>query len=211
MRGTAIIGTFAGLLVSSLFAHAQEPLDFRDEFVGEKLAPEFRLLNPDPDRIAMVDGEYILLVTHKDRKNVVEYTGRLPEAYSLTVRFATVPEYQAQGYGLFLTEADNRLSAGLYNYCCLTPKFYFSKVLSGEESTITVDLEEPRPVYLKITKSGVEYVAEYSFDGTTWMRIGTHVVVRPFVRAAFSAYNGADAPESPVRVDSFEIVDLTAR
>ena len=114
-------------------AGGQESSGFRDDFVGDRLGPEFRLLNPDPDRMAMVDGDYVLLVAHKDVKNAIAYLGALPENFELTVRFASVPVYKFQGVGLLQGEGDNTLSAGLWVNPYDEPYMYFVKQLKGEE------------------------------------------------------------------------------
>ena len=214
MRRSIWFVTTAALLETASPAGAQERLDFRDDFMGQTLAPEFRVLNPDPNRMAMVDGEYALLLTHQDRKNVVSYNGELPSDYEVLIRFASVPEYDHQGVALEMGEGDLRISTGLYNgeYAGDTG-FYFEKFIGEEELQIYLPMEmaEAKPFYMKLTKHGVEYTSEYSFDGASWSKIGTHVSVRPLLRPSFLAYiaNG-DAPESGVRIDSFEIIDQSA-
>jgi hypothetical protein len=205
--------TVALALMMAVPALAQPSSSFRDDFVGESLAPEFRVLNPDPNRMAMVDGDYLLLVTHQDAKNVIAYSPQLPEDYEVIVRFQSVPAYTYQGAGLVLSEGDNSLSSGLYVECCSQYQFYATKTLKDESSRYeaVIPNENAKPFYLKVTKRGVEYDSEYSFDGTTWSQIGTHVAVKPFSQVRIQVYNrNDDAPESGIRVDSFEIVDRSA-
>lgn len=199
-------------------AHAQEDLGFRDEFTGATLAPEFRVINADPDRMALVEGEYILVLTHKDYKNGLGYVGQLPADYQIVVRFASLPQYEFQGFELMLGEGEHSLMFGLFfpdsstESTSYPPFFYFDKHLGGEISRFQVKVprEELRPPFLRITKRGVEYDAAYSFDEVTWKQVGTHVAIRPYQRPTIRTYVGdGEAPESPIRIDSFELVDTS--
>lgn len=198
-------------------APAQEDLSFRDEFTGSKLAPEFRVLNPDPDRMAMVEGDYVLLLTHRDHKNGLSYTSPLPESYELVARFETFPTERYQGVQISLSEGnENRIILSMYitnRFGSDDRGFFFNKHLNGEWSNIWERYKaNPKPFYMKLIKSGVEYTAQYSMDGSKWSTIGTHVSVRPYRFPTITAYiwNG-EAPEGIIKVDSFEIVDLTSR
>ncbi len=67
-------------------------------------------------------------------------------------------------------------------------------------------LDGDKPLYLKITKEGVEYTAAYSLHGSAWTEIGTHVFLNLNGAPDFTATNFAAAgPESGIRFDSFEI------
>jgi hypothetical protein len=211
--------TLAALFLSLSSASAQEALGFRDEFTGDSLAPQFRVLNPDPNRMALVDGEYVLLLAHEDEKNVLTYVGELPDRYEIVVRFANVPEYNYQYANVYMSERDNGIASGVYlgafcGPCPTDPVFFFRKDLNGEFSNIDhkITMDDLKPFYLKISKDGVEYTSHFSYDGSHWTVIGTHVSVRPYQqpRVAVGVYGGT-APESPIRVDFFEIIDLSAR
>lgn len=93
-----ILGFFATAMAVAWAgqAPAQEDLSFRDDFTGSKLAPEFRNLNPDPNRMALVEGDYLLLLTHKDKLNTIRYESTMPEDYEVIVRFSDVPKYVHQ-------------------------------------------------------------------------------------------------------------------
>jgi hypothetical protein len=215
MRALKRTTGFALAVFAAAPAFAQQSLSFRDEFIGERLAPEFRVLNPDTNRMAMVDGEYVLLLTHVERKNIIVYNGQLPSDYYVNVRFASVPEYPFQGVALEMNEGDIRISSGFYysEYDSETG-FYFRKFIGAEESRIFVQMNssDVKPFYIRKTKRGVEYDSDYSFDGASWSRIGTHVSVRPLLQPSFYAYisTGGTAPESGIRIDSFEIIDRSA-
>lgn len=119
-------------------ATAQESFDFRDGFIADSLAPEFRIFNSDPNRMALVDGEYLLLLTNHDTKNAIEYNSELPEDYAVTVRFATTPEHTYQGTNIRFGDGEFGLNFGFYISCCTSWVFYGSKYLSGERSAYEV-------------------------------------------------------------------------
>ena len=198
------------------YASAQETLSFLDDFTGTSFSPEFRILNPDPNRMALVEGEYALLVTHRDEKNVLAYTGALPETFEATIRVESGPVHEHQGIELGMGDLDVGIAVGMYMpEACLggCRGFFFDKYLDGETSTYWAETEDTqRPFFLRIAKSGVEYTGLYSFDGERWFAIGTHVSVRPYDRPAIKAYVWkGEAPESAIKVDRFEIVDSASR
>lgn len=206
------------LVLAASVAHAQEKLGFRDEFTGATLAPEFRIINADPDRMTLVEGEYVLVLTHKDYKNGLVYIGQLPADYQIIVRFASLPQYDYQGFDLMLGEGEHSLTFGLFfpaetlKHKIYPPFFYFDKHLGEEVSRLQMEVphDELRPPFLRITKRGVEYDAAYSFDEVTWKQVGTHVAIRPYQRPTVRTYvGGGEAPESPIRIDSFEVIDTS--
>lgn len=216
-RHLPLVAAAASVLGFSL-SYAQEAREFREEFTGTALAPEFRVLNPDPNRMAFVDGEHLLLLTRRDPVNTLSYTADLPADYEIIVRFATVPEYEHQYAVVYVGPPDNRVAAGLYMPQWLglhAYEFYFHKYLGEDQSPIVVEIqkrEDLKPFYLKISKDGVEFDASYSYDAQNWSRIGSHVLVKPpspaFVEVGIW---GGDAPESAIRLDSFEVVGRQGR
>ena len=50
--------------VLSADVKAEEDVIFRDDFMGTALAPEWEVTAKDPNRMALVDNEYLLLVTY---------------------------------------------------------------------------------------------------------------------------------------------------
>ena len=158
--------------------------------------------------MALVDGDYLAL----------NYVGEMPMDYQLLARFATVPPNDNQGAEIRISSGDSFLSAGLYanlgggwnRY-----EFYFNKHLGEEFSgfRVNIDPNEIKPFYIRITKDGFEYDADYSYNGINWDKIGAHLVTRSSSTPSAGVYTwGGDAPEkSKFDFNSFEIVDLTAR
>ena len=82
------------------------------------------------------------------------------------------------------------------------------KLLNGEWSQYGSGNQLPKgkPLFLRLTKKGVEYTGYYSPDGATWSKVGTHVFINLKGRPYFVAYNSKkDVPESGIKFDYFEI------
>ena len=60
-------------------ASAQDDLSFRDEFTGSKLAPEFRVLNPDPIGWRLLRVTISCYLTHADRQKYDQIYERATE------------------------------------------------------------------------------------------------------------------------------------
>ena len=63
---------------------ASDSVVFRDDFMGKALNPEWDIGAKDTNRMALVDNEYLLLVTYgsgSNAKNRMTYKGDLPENY----------------------------------------------------------------------------------------------------------------------------------
>jgi hypothetical protein len=58
---------------SRVSAQAPETKDFRDDFAGTSLRPEWTIVNNDANRWSLVDNDYLLLVL-KDEKQILLQT-----------------------------------------------------------------------------------------------------------------------------------------
>ena len=194
-------------------------LDFRDDFTGTTLNPRWKLLKADDDRWTLVDGDYFMSVTTHEGTNVMEYTGDLPNDYEVIVKVQTPPQQHNQVVRLSLWKDDeNLVEVGYYSsyHGCVgcrnvDTEVYLQKVLRGEQSNIYKSVSrhaEDAPLFLKLSKTGVEYTGAYSSDGTAWLEVGSHVLLSPEVKPHFDAYNyygHGTPPESGIRFDFFEI------
>jgi hypothetical protein len=202
-------------------AQQQSNIVFRDDFTGKSLNPKWRLISPDKDRWTFVDGEYLLIVSTDKATNFVQFTGDLPDDYEIIIKVDAPPQYDNQFVQLRLVkDSENNLRIGYYpDYKTITeyfgPRVYFVKTLKGKESTIfkkVKKLSQDEPLYVKLSKRGVEYTGAYSVDGSTWIEVGTHTVLNFRGKPDFGAYNvptyHAKPPESGIRFDYFEITKL---
>lgn len=223
LRLTAILTV--GAQLSS--AWAQEDAVFRDDFTGKALRPEWKLVAGDPDRWTLADNEYLLVVSSfakKEPPNVFRYNGKRPDDYRIVMKVQTPPKHDGQYIRLRLQrDKDNSLVLGytpsLWNFRTArrlagnvptnASGAFFGKRLRGQNNyqwAVTGRLDGDKPLYLRITKDGVEYTAAYSLDGTAWTDVGTHVFLNLNGTPDFTAANfSASAPESGIRFDSFEI------
>ena len=116
------------------------------------------------------------------------YRGDLPESYEITLKVEATPELKFQGFALGITQdSKNRLSIYYYINNISLPYAYFGKDLKGEWSQYQTGNQLPRgkPLFLKLTKKGIEYTGYYSPDGASWSKIGTHVFVNLKGRPCF--------------------------
>jgi hypothetical protein len=218
MRTASILSlaTTAVLLAPSV-AGAQEEVNFFDEFQGSSLNPVFRVLNPDRRRMALTQGEFLLIVIDETGKNVIEYSGELPEDYSVTVRVDEPPRYAKQAFEIFVGPLESSVRAGAYlNVDCSNcplrgPYFFSTKYLDGEQAP-SVQYEDTalrgEPFYLRLDKRGVEFEGFLSSDGVKWTSLGRQVLIDPTAKVHFHAHAWEDAPETPVKIDSFEITEI---
>ena len=211
LKYTALGLLIINLLVLSGTVNAQESTVFRDDFMGKALSPEWDIGARDKNRMALVDNEYLLLVTYgpgASTKNRMIYKGDLPENYEIILKIETTPELHFQGISLGILQDDKNYMA---NYFFINnikiAKVYFGKYLKGEWSEYkSNDLPRGKTLFLKLTKKGIEYTGSYSPDGASWSNVGTHVFLNLKGRPYFVVYNDKkDVPESGVRIDYFEI------
>lgn len=210
---TSIAGT-ALLFATHTSAVGQEELSFYDEFQGSSLNPAFRVLNPDRRRMALSGGEYLLLVPHKDRKNMLEYVGELPESYSATMRVQEPPNYHSQYVKLRAGDLQNNVYTSAF-FCidgCLDGmNFNTNQVLEGEEGQPIIEYSAEltgNPFYLRLVRKGVEYEGFYSADGARWSSVGKRVLINPSAGLFIEVAAWAGAPETPIKIDSFELTEI---
>jgi hypothetical protein len=191
---------------------AEEDVIFRDDFMGKALRPEWEVRAKDPNRMALIDNEYLLLVTYgpdSSAKNRMVYKGDLPESYEITLKIEATPELRYQGVSLGITQDGKNYLVNYYFINNITvARAYFGKNLMGEWSEYknNTDLPRGKLLFLKLEKKGIEYTGYYSPDGASWSKIGTHVFINLKGRPYFIVYNTKKkVPETGIRIDYFEI------
>ena len=199
------------LAVPTAYLNASESANFRDDFMGKTLNPEWDIKAKDSNRMALVDNEYLLLVTYGpsgSAKNRMIYKGNLPENYEIILKLEATPKLNFQGVSLGIMQDDKNYMANYFYVNNISiAKVYFGKNLKGEWSEYkSGDLPRGKPLFLKLTKKGIEYTGAYSPDGASWSEVGTHVFLNIKGRPYFVVYNSQQkVPETGIRIDYFEI------
>ncbi len=173
-------------------AQAPETKDFRDDFAGTSLRPEWTIVDQDKNRWALVDSDYLLLVL-KDEKNKFCYKGAVPDRYEFIVKvFVTQrlgSDYMENAGGIgpkwefFYVSIDNAKNEGLkllISSMDMIKKetLVFRKTVGGDRADQSKQedpySEDEREYYLRIVKTGIEYIGYISHDGTSWTEVGKH-------------------------------------
>lgn len=204
-------------VASSENAAEPQSKNFRDDFTGQKKRPEWRINLEDKDRYTFIDNEYLLLVTKKPFVNQFIYdTTDLPENYEITIKVNEIPKEEYQGFNLSLHQ-DNKNNLKLYMHLYLLDNWRvgFQKTLRDKKSQYKTrgkhiaNTPNFSSLMLRIRKKGIEYTGFYSIGGDAWEEVGKHVFLNLKGKPSFVPYNWSDdAPESPVKVDYFEIKEL---
>jgi hypothetical protein len=191
---------------------AGDNIIYRDDFMGKSLRPEWEIRAKDPNRWSLIDNEYLLLVTYgPSPKNIMVYTGELPENYEIMVKYQSTPELGGQAVGLsFMGDMKNYLDVYYWkNPSHGLKEVNFGKKLMGEYSEYNIQriqISSGNAIFLKLSKLGIEYTGYYSLDGASWSKVGTHIFLNLKGKPEFYVYNDKSGmPESGVRIDYFEI------
>ncbi len=210
----SVLAGCALCLVLNSVAFAQDNLNFFDDFQGSSLNPAYKVLNRDQGKMALTEGEYLLLVPTKDQTNILEYVGKLPEHFSATIRVQEPPGYHSQYVALRIGDSqDNAYVRAYYREILGYTGLYFStnRVEDGGEGTAISSFEGEmtgKPFYLRLMKTGVEYKGLYSPDGAKWKSVGKRVLIGPRAGLFIDVAAWNTAPQTPIKIDSFEIKEI---
>jgi hypothetical protein len=216
---------FLVLFFTVVFGLAQQDatIEFRDDFIGKSLNPKWQIIAPDKDRWTLIDNQYLMIVTAKKGMNAMQFNGVLPDNYEVILKIQTPPQNDNQIVSLSLSRDDsNNVRIAYYPevrdlgaHAASRPEVNFSKTLKGVYSPIPksiTKLSQEMPLYLKLSKHGVEYSGAYSTDASRWTNIGSHVFIDLNGKPTFEAYNWpttwSNPPESGIRFDYFELKEL---
>lgn len=198
---------------------AKQKKNFRDDFTGQAKRPEWRIQQEDKDRYAFVEGNYLLLVTKKPDVNRFVYdTANLPENFMATILVNEAPINVGQGFSLAI-EQDNENILNLFMHVQSVDQerwaIVYRKNLKGEKSEYAKKsvfgyvIPRNHSLQLGLRRQGVEYTGAYRIGDGAWQEIGSHVFLNLKGLLHFKAFNFTDgAPESPVKIDFFEIKEL---
>jgi hypothetical protein len=201
---------FATLVAATAASPEQSPLNFRDDFTGTSLRPEWTVQAPDPDRMALTDGDYVMIITNPAGSNKLIYEGELPKNYEIAIKLIAElnrNEYSVNVAYLGIQRRENNVAV----YVQGDGRVRLSKTLKGEVSTLeSEELNLPREIYLKLAKRGEEYEGFYSFDNSQWTSIGKQFLInldgKPIVGGYNWNQNGRVVADTGIRVDYFEII-----
>ncbi len=192
---------------------------FEDHFEREELGDEYQVLDPDPDRFALMDGK-VLIVGSPQLQNVALLKQDISGNFVATIK-VQVQLMQNNWAGLFYwIDPENKLTVSAWGHCCPDGRWLsFSKTLKGKNNDIydgptgtnkvgerLLDgyATEPEVWYLQLERSGVKYTARSSTDGTAWKDIGTHTVLQKGGRLGFGASAGGGI-ENAAEFDDFVV------
>jgi hypothetical protein len=134
--------------------------NFRDDFSGSELRPEWGVLNEDADRWTLTQDDYLLLVPAEARSNTVEvnrfiYRGSLPDNYDVILKIRGGP---GRNVNIVLGIAKDESNAVVIENTGVTEtqsRIIFSKIMRGEKSYFYEDIgqiKENEDYYMKISK-----------------------------------------------------------
>ena len=201
----------------NIFAQPEDDeLIFRDDFTGTILNPLWKIRQEDKNRWALIENEYLLIVTassseNKDIRNRFIYNATLPQNYKIITKINADLTCHYCDIERYWQTAQIRIERNTENYLVFSAlgfnKVRFSKYTEGKR-TGDIDLDTGQisgNFYLQIEKRGVEYTASYSLDGATWSRVGTQFFINLNGKLVLTVYNTRGFRETGVRIDYVEI------
>lgn len=218
---TSILISLCTLItITSQSVGQQKNIIFRDDFISKELNPRWQIIAPDKDRWTFIDNQYLMIVTAKKGANAIQFNSELPDNYEVILKIQTPPQKDNQIISLLLSRDDSNNVQITYSpeikdlgpHAASNPEVNFAKTLKGVYSPIHKSinrLSHDTPLYLKLSKHGIEYIGEYSTDGSRWINIGKHIFIDLNGKPTFEAYNWpttwSNPPEAGIRFDYFEI------
>jgi hypothetical protein len=132
--------------------------------------------------------------------------------YEVTIRLSDPPALREQGAQIRIGSVTNHVRVGAYLDYNSHLHLHTNKTLDSEDSkpiTIIDDSLIGEPLYLRFTKIEVEFEGAFSLDGVQWKTLGKQVLIDPSTKVYFEVSGWGEAPESPVKIDSFEVREIT--
>ena len=189
---------------------------FQDNFERDELGDAYDILNPDPNRFAMIDGKLLIVAGSTNDglpKNFVLLKQGLSGDFVATI---SVTMQVSWGNSVSLRhwiDNKNKLTLSIYgdNPGGGDGRYVgFWKTLNGDSNRISGASSsannfnpgsignrnlkgystEPEFWYLQLERKGVKYTARVSNDGIEWFNVGTHTVLNKGGKLGFSAVAG---------------------
>ena len=213
----ALSVAFALLAAPPARAQAETPQEviFRDDFTGTSLHPSWSVKGQDPDRWALTESEYLIVITKPWEEgggapNAFVYTGQLPDDYEMNARFvARLNKFECcpPGGNVIFIGVERDQENRVYLQVGGDGKIRFDSVLKGDVSRLEREVGElPEEVFLKLVKRGVEFEGSFSFDGATWSSMGKQFFINLNGKPVLGGYNSVkEVADTGVRIDFVEI------
>lgn len=160
---------------------------FKDDF-SSKLGENWKWYYPDPTYVSLTASPgylriYPLAGGIVDGKPRNLFLANAPQGdFEIRTLLTFKPKSNFQFAGLVIyQDLYNALQFGLGFADCSNPLYclgrglYFTSYQQGAPGTqmIASDISEDQPVYIRLTRSGKNYRADYSLDGLNWIQAGT--------------------------------------
>lgn len=173
---------------------------FVDEFSGDRLRPEWRVEARDDNRMALIDGNRLLLITAEPSRN--RLIADLPEVADFTVNLRGTGEF-VNNYSCIQLRIDFREAENALWCTVCGESIWFSKKIRDEidsmrereGQTKTLDFD------IQISRQGFRYRANVALGGRN-IELGTHFLPGNEPAAVSIRAYKESGPETAMFIDS---------
>lgn len=197
--GTILCLIFVAALTTASLALASHPTPAVplnvtvDDFDDTALDPAWSWVREDPTRWSLTDNPGFMRITAQ--------AGEIPEGtylihnillqrapvgeFIIETQLSFVPTANIQRAGLIIYMDDQNLLMLLKAYCgfpaCAGAGLYYDSLENniGNEENFATNLEVDS-LYLRLTRVGTQYTADYSENGSDWTELGVHTTTTAF-------------------------------
>ncbi|MFZ1389901.1 MAG: VWA domain-containing protein [Thiolinea sp.] len=187
---------------------------WEDKFDRDELGEAYEVIDPDPERMALSEGQLILVAATK-AVNRVQLKQPLEGDFAAIVKVSA--DLEPHNYAGLKFVADETSSVGLW-LGCFNPGFNvdvaITKYIGDTEnqglkrSEIRCDNAEILTRYLKIEKKGFNLRGYSSIDGSTWDYIGQQTLLKKTGNIEFGSMNAHIDVDATFNLDDFIIKKL---
>lgn len=206
---------------------------FEDRFDRNDLGEMWEILNHDPNRLALSDGQLLIVGAPSKEgvpKNLVLLQQRLMGDFVATVRLTTQVTSGNVVSLNYWVDNKNYLALSIHGFKETGDvksegrHIVFTKVINGEPNRIGQFYSNPqfyhlgsigdrqlqgyatKPEiwYLQLERKGVKYTGRISVDGTQWSEVGMHTILNKDGKIGISA-NSGDGIENTAEFDDFVV------
>jgi Beta xylosidase C-terminal Concanavalin A-like domain len=193
-------------------------LVWADQYSSSTLDPSWGWIEEDPPYWSLTARPgFLRLITQQSNENRLVRNAPARN-FEMRTRFFFAPTENFQFAGLYVYgDEDNFLKLGRA-YCSAAPPtcvgngIYFDRVEggSGVGSNYAMATTVTNEAYLRIVRTGAEWTAYVSENGTTWTLVGTHTIgFTPTKIGLIASNQGQDVGEIPADFDFF-VLELAA-
>jgi uncharacterized caspase-like protein len=205
---------------SSPIKSPQKQTNFEDKFDRDNLGELYKVLNPDPNRLAFSDGK-LLLVATEPLKNFVVLQQTFSGDFVATLQMTMQVTDDNKACLYYWVDENNLLRIGVYGWSIasrhVAPSFV--KVVSGQVNAIEPNmlsasdelkladymLGKPGLLYIQLERKGLNYTGRLSVDGSQWITVGTHTFLQKGGRLALGVRAGKNGIENAATFSSLVV------